>query len=97
MFVSYKECLSFQEASLQRRDYSQERLYEISIIIFIIIIIIIIFLIIIIIFIIIISSSSCSSIIVEILCYEYGLFYYLVKCLFLTKNVFLFRRPLYKQ
>ena len=42
MFVSYKECLSFQEASLQRRDYSQERLYEISIIIFILIIIIII-------------------------------------------------------
>ena len=38
----YKECLSFQEASLQRRDYSQERLYEISIIIIIIIIIIIV-------------------------------------------------------
>ena len=60
MFVSYKECLSFQEASLQRRDYSQERLYQISIIIIIIII----------------SSSSSSSSIVEILCYEYGIFYY---------------------
>ena len=43
------------------------------------------------------SSSSISSSIVEILCYEYELFYYWVKCLFLTKNVFLFRRPLYKQ
>ena len=39
MFVSYKQCLSFQEASLQTRDHSQERLYQISIIIFIIIII----------------------------------------------------------
>ena len=42
MFISYKECLSFQEASLQTKDYSQERLYEISIMIMIIIIIIII-------------------------------------------------------
>ena len=81
MFVSYNECYSFQEASLQRRDYSQERLYEISIIIIIISS----------------SSSSSSSSIVEILCYEYGLFYYWVQCLFLTKNVFLFRRPLYKE
>ena len=62
MFVSYKECHSFEEASLQTRDHSQERLYQISIIIFIIIIIS--------------SSSSSSSSIVVILCYKYGVFYY---------------------
>ena len=60
--VSYKECHSFQENSLQTTDYSKERLYQISIIIIIIIISS--------------SSSSSSSSIVEILCYEYGVFYY---------------------